>query len=67
MSVSYWDGGYVLLDVTDPANADVHRRHRLRVPSTPMLLERTGESRVPEGNAHQSEISGDNQYLDRRG
>ena len=28
---SYWDGGYVLLNVDDPANADLHRRH---APST---------------------------------
>ena len=38
-----------MLDVTDPANADLHRRHRLRRPVDPMLLERAGESRVPGG------------------
>ena len=30
MLASYWDGGYVTLDVTDPLNADLHRRQRLR-------------------------------------
>jgi hypothetical protein len=62
MSVSYWDGGYVLLDVTDPANATYIGDTDFPAVD-PMLFERTGDSRVPEGNAHQSEISLDNQLL----
>ncbi len=62
MSVSYWDGGYVLLDVTDPAAATYIGDTDFPAVD-PMLLERTGDSRVPEGNAHQSEISLDDQLL----
>ena len=30
MLASYWDAGYIKLDVTDPAEPEVHRRLRLR-------------------------------------
>jgi hypothetical protein len=62
MIASYWDGGYVLLDVTDPANplflddteyADVD----------PELLEQTGVALTPEGNAHQAEFTVDNRFF----
>ena len=62
MLASYWDGGYVLLDVrnpgtpvfigdTDYANID------------PELLEQTGISLTPEGNAHQAEFTSDNRFF----
>ena len=63
MALNYWDGGYVLLDVTDPtveggliltdsdyAELDEERLAR-------------GHEISPEGNAHQSELSVENDYL----
>ena len=58
MLLSYWDGGYVLLDVTDPANpvflgdSDYRRRR-------PGALEQFGAPHA-EGNAHQAEFTADN-------
>ena len=57
MLLSYWDGGYVKLDVNDPAN--------------PKYLGDTSFDGAdpltglvpPEGNAHQVEFSSDNRYL----
>jgi hypothetical protein len=62
MLLSYWDGGYVLLDVTDPANA-------LFIGDTefadvdPQLLESLGVALTPEGNAHQGEFTIDNRFF----
>jgi hypothetical protein len=62
MLLSYWDGGFILLDVTDPTNpeflgdtdyADVD----------PELLEAMGVSLTPEGNAHQAEFTIDNRFI----
>ena len=61
MNVNYWDGGYVLLDVTDPedvsliAESDFAELDEER-------LER-GHEISPEGNAHQSEFSPDNRFM----
>jgi hypothetical protein len=54
---SYWDGGYVLLNVEDPANATYigDTRFDERDPLTGV--------RTPEGNAHQAEFSHDNQFI----
>jgi len=61
MTVDLWDGGYVLLDVTDPGRsrlidetdyADLDEEQAQRGRVTP-----------PEGNAHQSEISPDNRFV----
>ena len=60
--LSYWDGGYIKLDVTDPANADVHRRHRLRRSSTRCACS-FGQQVSPEGNGHQAEFTRDNQLF----
>ena len=61
MLLSYWDGGYVKLDVTDPA--------------TPVFIADTdfaaldpvrqdyGQEISPEGNAHQAEFTRDNKYF----
>ena len=57
MMVSYWDGGYVQLDVTDPANATYITDTNFDDPD-PL----TGFD-PPEGNAHQGEFSHDNQFL----
>jgi len=63
MNVGYWDGGYAILDVTDPrpgkvtliAESDfgVFDEERLA----------RGQQISPEGNAHQSEISPDGKFL----
>lgn len=62
MLVSYWDGGYVLLDVTDPANA-VFLGDTEFAPVDPELLESFGVALTPEGNAHQGEFTIDNRFF----
>jgi hypothetical protein len=63
MNMSYWDGGYVLLDVTDPRPGNV----TLIAQSDYALLDEQqllrGRQISPEGNAHQSELSRDNKFL----
>ncbi|MBC6450508.1 PA domain-containing protein [Actinokineospora xionganensis] len=63
MNVNYWDGGYVLLDVTDPRPGKV----ALIAESDygPLDEERLarGHSISPEGNAHQSELSPNNKFM----
>ncbi|MFI5624115.1 LVIVD repeat-containing protein [Nocardioides sp. NPDC051685] len=62
MLLSYWDGGYVQLNVDDPANPTLIGDTDFTNPD-PELLESTGEARVPEGNGHQAEFTADNQYF----
>ena len=62
MLLSYWDGGYVKLDVTDPANATYIADSDFTNPD-PEVLAQTGASVEPEGNAHESEFSLDNNYI----
>lgn len=63
MNVNYWDGGYVLLDVTDPTPGNV----TLIAESDYALLDEErlarGQEISPEGNSHQSELSPDNRFL----
>jgi hypothetical protein len=63
MNMSYWDGGYVLLDVTDPRPGEVS----LIAESDFALLDEErlarGHEIAPEGNAHQSELSPDRNFL----
>ena len=63
MNMSYWDGGYVLLDVTDPRPGQV----TLIAESDFALLDEEqlarGNEIAPEGNAHQSELSANRKYL----
>jgi len=56
MSVSYWDGGYVLLDVTDPLNPTYVADSDFPDPDSIFNV-------LPEGNGHQSEFNLDNEYL----
>lgn len=62
MSASYWDAGYVVLDVTNPAAIT-------RVADTdyakvdPALAGTPYAAEAPEGNGHQSEWTKDNTYL----
>jgi hypothetical protein len=62
MLVSYWDGGFVKLDVTAPANAVFLGDTDYNNPD-PELLESTGVSLTPEGNGHQAEFTLDNEYF----
>jgi hypothetical protein len=62
MLVSYWDGGYVTLDVTDPTNATYIGDSDFANPD-PELLEQAGLSEAPEGNAHQAEFTKDSNYI----
>jgi hypothetical protein len=61
MLVSYWDGGYVTLDVTDPANATYVADSDFAFPD-PEAAE-SGLNVDPEGNAHEAEFSADNQHI----
>ena len=60
--LSYWDGGYVQLNVNDPANAVFIGDTEFTDPD-PELLESTGASLTPEGNAHEAEFTSDNRYF----
>jgi hypothetical protein len=62
MLLSYWDGGFVLLDVTDPANAIFLGDTEFTNPD-PELLESFGIALTPEGNAHQAEFTIDNRFI----
>jgi hypothetical protein len=59
MLLSYWDGGYVQLNVTDPANP-VFIGDTEYPNVDPELLESAGIVQFPEGNAHQAEFTADN-------
>ena len=62
MIASYWDGGYVVLDVTDPASPDFLYDTDY-APIDPELLQQTGIALTPEGNAHQAEFTVDNRFF----
>ncbi len=59
--MSYWDGGYVTLDVSNPAapkalsDTDFAPADPARIPF--------GETITPEGNAHQAEFTNDNKFF----
>ena len=63
MTANYWDGGYVLLDVTDPQPGKV----QLIAESDYAALDEErlarGHSISPEGNAHQAELSPNRKFL----
>ena len=67
MLLSYWDGGYVQLDVDDPANPVFLGDTDYNNPD-PELWEQTTDAgapiqRTPEGNGHQAEYTVDNKYF----
>jgi hypothetical protein len=62
MLASYWDGGYVLLDVTNPANP-VFLGDTDYAAIDPELFEQTGIRLTPEGNGHQAEFTVDNRFF----
>ncbi|GAA3674019.1 hypothetical protein GCM10022267_71190 [Lentzea roselyniae] len=62
MLISYWDAGYVKLDVTNPLNP-VYLGDTDFANPDPELLESAGIVAAPEGNAHQSEFTKNNDYV----
>ncbi len=62
MLASYWDGGYVQLDVTNPLKPTYLGDTDFTNPD-PELLAQTGRTEKPEGNAHQAEFTADNKYF----
>ena len=63
MNVSYWDGGYVLIDVTDPTPGNVTLVANWDFPEFDDQRLLHGEEVPPEGNGHQSEISPDFRFM----
>ena len=63
MSASYWDGGYVLLDVTDPTPGKVSLIAETDYAALDEERLARGQRIAPEGNAHQSELSPNNKHL----
>ena len=63
MNASYWDGGYVLLDVTDPTEGNVSLIAESDFAELDEERLARGHEISPEGNAHQSELSPDNRFL----
>lgn len=58
MLLSYWDGGWVLLDVTDPANPEF-----IGDTDYPVFDQLFPTISPPEGNAHQAEFTRDNRFI----
>jgi hypothetical protein len=56
--LSYWDGGYIKFDVTDPANATFIADTDYAA-NDPVRLQ-FGQQISPEGNGHQAEFTRDN-------
>ena len=61
MLMSYWDGGYVTLDVTDPASPKALSDTDFAA-ADPARAER-GQTITPEGNGHQAEFTRDNKFF----
>jgi hypothetical protein len=62
MLASYWDGGYVILDVTDPRNPTYVGDSDFEAVDRE-LLESAQRSEVDEGNAHQAEWTADREFI----
>jgi hypothetical protein len=60
--LSYWDGGWVLLDLTNPASP-VFLGDTDYPAIDPELLQQRRVALSPEGNAHQAEFTIDNRYF----
>jgi len=60
--LSYWDAGYVQLNVNNPANPTFIGDTDYTNPD-PELLESAGIARIPEGNGHQAEFTADNEFF----
>jgi hypothetical protein len=62
MLLSYWDGGWVLLNVDDPANP-VFLGDTDYASVDPEVMAAFGLGITPEGNAHQAEFTIDNRFI----
>ncbi|MBC7590008.1 MAG: hypothetical protein H7226_03045 [Salinibacterium sp.] len=62
MMLSYWDAGYVKVDMTN-VHSPLYLGDTDFTNPDPQLLESTGLSEKPEGNGHQSEFTQDNRYV----
>lgn len=62
MLLSYWDGGYVKLDVSDPRNPRYLGDSDFNSPD-PELRAQAGLLEEPEGNGHYAEFTRDNDYV----
>ncbi|MQA62103.1 MAG: hypothetical protein GEU86_11505 [Actinophytocola sp.] len=63
MNVNYWDGGYVLLDVTDPTPGNVTLIAESDYAELDEERAKRGHEISPEGNAHQSELSPNMKFM----
>ncbi len=64
MLVSYWDAGYIKLDVSDPANPKIIGDSDFGTQDPVMRRASTNAPwSLPEGNAHQAEFSHDNRFV----
>jgi hypothetical protein len=61
MLMSYWDGGYVTLDVSDPANPKPLSDTDFAA-ADPARAQ-FGETITPEGNGHEAEFTRDNKFF----
>ena len=64
MLVSYWDAGYIKLDVSDPASPKIIGDSDFGTQDPVMKRASTNAPwSLPEGNAHQAEFSHDNRFV----
>jgi hypothetical protein len=61
MLMSYWDGGYVILDVTDPASPKPLSDTDFK--AIDPIRAGYGQTITPEGNGHQAEFTRDNKWF----
>ncbi len=61
MLMSYWDGGYVTLDVTNPASPKALSDTDFKAADPARA--KFGETITPEGNGHQAEFTRDNKFF----
>ena len=60
--LSYWDGGYIQVDLTDPTKPE-YLGDTEYPEFDPVLRDRTGMVLSPEGNGHEAEFTRDNTYF----
>ena len=63
MTTSYWDGGYQLLDVTDPRPGEVSLIADHDYAELDEERLKRGHEISPEGNAHQNELSPNRKFM----
>ena len=63
MTMSYWDGGYVMLDVTDPSPGKVSLIAESDYAALDEERLERGHEITPEGNAHQNELSPNRKFM----